>query len=153
MMTAHITFPALDPTGVPATLSRPVLTDLLRGTLGFRGLVVTDSLEMRAVADGWGVGRAAVLSAIAGADMLMVCHTLDDQRAAHAALLNAAQTGELPIARIDEAVGRVLAAKHRALALPQASLDMIGCPEHCAIRDAIVAGGDAVTTARTTMGD
>ena len=47
IMTAHITFPALDPTGLPATLSHPVLTLLLRETLGFRGLVVTDSLEMR----------------------------------------------------------------------------------------------------------
>jgi beta-N-acetylhexosaminidase len=150
IMTAHICFPAVDPTGVPATLSRPILTGLLRERLGFTGLVVTDCREMRAVADGWGTARAAVLAACAGADMLLICHSLVRQREAKAALLAAARSGELPVARIDGAVERILRAKRRAADLPRPDLTVIGAPEHLAIRRALA--GDAATAARTTIG-
>jgi beta-N-acetylhexosaminidase len=153
IMTAHITFPTLDPSGLPATLSHPVLTGLLRDALGFDGLIVTDSLEMRAVADGWGVARAAVLSAIAGADILLVSHSLDDQRAAHAALLEAAESGELPLARIDESVTRILAAKRRAFATPRPDLSVIGCEEHSTIRAAFDAQARPEDSGASTLGE
>ena len=73
----------------------------------------------------------------------MISHSIDDQRGAHAALLEAAHSGELPMTRIDEAVGRVLAAKRRAFALPQPGLEVIGCTDHTAIRAAITGGGEA----------
>ncbi|MEI6432225.1 MAG: glycoside hydrolase family 3 protein, partial [bacterium] len=71
IMTAHILFPALD-AEFPATLSHPILTGLLREKLGFEGLIVTDCLEMKAIADHWGTARAAVLAAKAGADVLLI---------------------------------------------------------------------------------
>lgn len=133
IMTAHIVFPAADPSGLPATLSRAILTDLLRERLGFSGLVVTDCLEMKAVADRWGAPRAAVLAAQAGADMLLVCHTPERQCAVRDALLAAARTGDLPLDRIDQAVSRVLAAKGRLTAAPPLDSGRIGAPDHVAV--------------------
>ncbi len=112
IMTTHIVFPALDSAN-PATLSRPVLTGLLRGELGFDGLVITDCLEMNAVAGTVGTAQGALRALQAGADMALICHTLTTQRQTRQTLLDAARSGELPLARLNEAVGRVLAAKRR----------------------------------------
>lgn len=76
IMTAHVVFQAIDPR-VPATLSPTVLTGLLRKELKYGGLVISDDLEMKAVADHWGVPEAAVVSLEAGADILLVCKTRD----------------------------------------------------------------------------
>ncbi len=112
IMTAHVTFPAFDPTsGLPATLSQPVLTGLLRQTLGFRGLIITDDLEMGAIAESFGVGEAAVKAVTAGADIVLVCHTPERQVEAHEALLEAARKGIITKERLNEAVGRILMAK------------------------------------------
>ncbi len=133
IMTAHILFPAVDNSGLAATMSRAILTDLLRHNLGFRGVVVTDCLEMKAVSDRWGTAQAAVLAAKAGADMLLVCHTPERQRATHAALLAAARSGDLPQERIDEAVERILDAKRRAAEIPPLDQARIGAPESAAV--------------------
>jgi beta-N-acetylhexosaminidase len=106
VMTAHILFPALDP-ALPATLSPRILTGLLREKVGFDGVIVTDCLEMKAVADGWGVARAAVLAAKAGADILLICHTFERQKEAFDALKAAVETGELPESRVDESNARI----------------------------------------------
>ena len=152
LMTAHILFPAVDPSGLPATLSSAILTGLLRETLGFDGLLVTDCLEMKAVADTWGTARAAVLAAKAGADMLLVCHTMERQRETFAALKEAVLAGKLPKARVDEAVGRVLAAKRRVAGWgPRPDLSVLGAPEHHVIRQALSGEAPADTT-RTTLG-
>ncbi|MBC8141789.1 MAG: beta-N-acetylhexosaminidase [Armatimonadetes bacterium] len=132
IMTAHILFPALDPSGVPATLSKPILTDLLRGELGFDGLIVTDCLQMKAVADTWGTPRAAVMAAQAGADILLVCHDAETQRTTFDALLAAVHSGELSEARIDESVARILAAKEGLAMGDIPALFTIGSPEHLA---------------------
>ena len=123
IMTAHILFPALDDSGLPATMSRAILQTLLRDQMGFSGLLVTDCLEMRAVADTWGTANAALAAIRAGADMVMVCHTRERQQETFDTLLAAAQSGDIPAARIEEAVGRVLAAKARAFAFSTLPLD------------------------------
>ena len=133
IMTAHILFPAVDSSGLPATMSHAILTGLLRQELNFGGLIVTDCMEMKAVSDTWGTPRAAVLAAIAGADMLLICHTLERQRATRDALLATAHSGELPLSRIDDAVSRIFAAKRLLAAMPPPpSLERIGAPEHAA---------------------
>ncbi len=116
VMTAHILFPALDPT-LPATLSPAILTGLLRQELGFDGLIITDDLEMKGVADRWGAPEAAVLAVEAGADLLLCCHEWETQRAIHAALLDALQTGRLTETRLDQSCARIAAAKARWLSL------------------------------------
>jgi len=115
VMTSHLLFPALDP-DLPATLSPAVLTGLLREEMGFEGLIITDDLEMKGVAEGWGAPEAAVLAVLAGADLLLCCHAWETQRAIRQALLKAMETGRLSEARLDKAAARIAAAKARWLA-------------------------------------
>src|SRR5881396_3973032 len=89
VMTSHPVYPNLDPTRVPATFSRLIVEDYLRGELGFRGAIVSDDLEMGAIVQSCPVGEAAVRAAQAGHDLLLVCHTEAAQRAAAAALFDA----------------------------------------------------------------
>jgi beta-N-acetylhexosaminidase len=118
IMTAHIVFPAVEPDGIPATLSRRVITDLLRGELGFDGVVTTDCLEMDAIAKTVGVERGAVLALRAGADLIMVSHRRDRQLAAIEAVVRAVREGELSERRIDEAASRVRRLKETRLFAP-----------------------------------
>ncbi|MCF1598744.1 glycoside hydrolase family 3 protein [Streptomyces muensis] len=109
VMSAHILVPALDPDH-PATLSRPVLTDLLRGELGYTGLIVTDGMEMQAIAATYGIERGSVLAIAAGADAICVGGGLADDetvRRLRDALVAAVHAGELPEERLAEAAERV----------------------------------------------
>ncbi|MFF7166236.1 glycoside hydrolase family 3 protein [Streptomyces sp. NPDC008086] len=109
VMSAHILVPALDPDH-PATLSRPVLTDLLRGELGYTGLIVTDGMEMQAIAATYGIERGSVLAVAAGADAICVGGGLADDetvRRLRDALVAAVRSGELPEERLAEAARRV----------------------------------------------
>lgn len=110
MMTAHIVFAALDPDH-PATLSEKALGPLVRDEVGYRGVVVSDDLEMRAIADHYGIGDAAVRAIRAGCDQILVCRHPHLVAEAHAALVRAVETGALPLARLAEAAGRVRALK------------------------------------------
>ena len=110
IMTAHIAVPALAPADVPATLSPAILTSLLRGEMGFKGIVVTDALEMGGIAQGYAGGEAAVKALEAGADALVMP---PDPEAAVKAMMAAVSSGRITRARIDESVARLLAAKER----------------------------------------
>jgi len=113
IMSAHIVVPALDPTPeLPVTLSRTVMTDLIRKTLGFQGLVVTDDLEMGALKD---VGEAAAgLRAIqAGADYLLFRFDETAQLEGHRLITEAVRSGSVSSARLDESVRRLVDAKRR----------------------------------------
>lgn len=112
VMTAHVVFPALDP-GIPATLSKPVLTGLLREQLGFHGLIVTDYMDMKAIVDHYGAGEAAVQSVIAGADLVLVGQDMEVQRQIYQALLAALKSGRLSKARVREAVAHSAAVASR----------------------------------------
>jgi beta-N-acetylhexosaminidase len=114
IMSAHIVFPAVDPSGVPATLSRKVMTGLLRDQLRFGGLAVSDDMgAMKAITDNYTPGQAAVKAVQAGVDMLILASELPRQREARDALLAAVGSGEIPRARLDEAVHNVLVVKAR----------------------------------------
>lgn len=116
IMTAHVVFPAFEPDGLPATLSSRVLTGLLREELGFEGLVITDCLEMAAIADGVGVGEGAIQTVLAGADLVLVSHRRDRQLAAIEAVRAALGSGRIAPARVGAALQRVrrLKEKYRA---------------------------------------
>jgi beta-N-acetylhexosaminidase len=108
IMTSHPLYPALDPTPrTPATFSRLLVEDYLRGELGYRGVVVSDDLEMGAVRELCDVGEATVRAAQAGHDLLLVCHTEAAARQAHAALLGAARRGVLPRRGLEAAAARI----------------------------------------------
>ncbi|MFD4259492.1 glycoside hydrolase family 3 protein [Streptomyces sp. NPDC058534] len=111
VMSAHILAPALDPDR-PATLSRRILTGLLRGELGYDGLIVTDGIEMRAIAGTYGIERGSALAIAAGADAICVGGGLCDEdtvRRLSDALVEAVRSGELPEQRLADAADRVRA--------------------------------------------
>lgn len=113
IMTAHIRIPALGASEVPATLSSAVLTGLLRTELGFRGLVVTDDLEMGALATVGGQARSGLASLAAGADYLLFRFDEGAQLEAHRLIVEAAVSGALPPQRLETAARRVLETKER----------------------------------------
>jgi len=114
MMSAHILVPALDP-DFPGTLSSTVLTGLLRapreqGGLGYQGLIVTDAIEMQAVAGTYGIERGTVMALAAGADAICVGGGLSDEQTVISlrdAIVAAVRDGSLPAERLTEAAGRV----------------------------------------------
>lgn len=111
VMSAHIVVPALDATPeLPVTLSRPVLTDLLRGTLGYDGVIVTDDLEMGALAT-IGEAEAGLRALQAGADFLLFRFDESAQLAGHRRIVDAVRSGALSSARVDASVRRVVALK------------------------------------------
>jgi beta-N-acetylhexosaminidase len=112
IMVGHVVFEQLDPR-FPATLSPAIVSELLREKIGFRGVSCTDDMEMKAVASQFGAGEAAVLAALAGQDVILFSHRVETQEIAYHALLNAALSGRLPIARIDAAVARIETMKAR----------------------------------------
>ena len=110
VMVAHILLSQVDP-DYPASLSHRVVTGLLRGEMGFDGVVCTDDLTMGAVSNTYGMGEAAVLAVEAGCDLLLVCHGADNLTAARDALLEAADSGRISPERLDESVKRILSLK------------------------------------------
>jgi beta-N-acetylhexosaminidase len=125
LMTAHVAIPALTGSAdLPATISPRVVTELLRQQLAFDGLVLTDELEMEAIAARFGVGHAAVMSVAAGADMVLIPWRPEKKVEVYRALLLAAQNGDIPAHRLDEAVRRILTVKaRRGLFEPLAPLE------------------------------
>jgi beta-N-acetylhexosaminidase len=108
IMSAHIVVPALDPTpDLPVTLSKPVLNDLLRTTMGFDGVIVTDDLEMGALAS-IGEATAGVRAFQAGADYLLFRYDESAPLDAHRRIVEAVRSGTITAARLDESVRRVV---------------------------------------------
>src|SRR5690348_12626 len=138
VMTAHVALPRL--TGgesIPAILALEVVRGLLRARLGFAGVAVTDSLEMRAIADTAGIGPGAARAILAGNDIVLISHVFAEQMEAITAIRHAAGDGTLAADVINAAVERVLDLKRRHLAwdtLPdEAALAEVGSPEHRAL--------------------
>ncbi len=155
VMTAHIVFQALDPIR-PGTLSPAVVNGLLRKELGFKGVAMTDCMEMKAISDNFGMGEAAVMAVEAGIDLLAACHTLERQRTMRQAILDAVKSGRLTESRIDESVQRILAVKEKYRLAERRRVDetvvmqVVGCPEHRALEQEIARR--SITIARDTAG-
>ena len=115
IMSAHITFPAIDATpGLAATLSPKVLTDLIRGEMNYDGLVMTDELTMGALAtSGYPAPQAASTALRAGADILLFQTGYAMHTQVHTMLVDHVQRGVIPITRLDQAVRRILLAKQK----------------------------------------
>jgi beta-N-acetylhexosaminidase len=118
VMIAHACFPKsdlqeTDQNGklLPSSLSFNFVTSLLRGKLGFDGLVLTDDLEMGAILKNYGIGEACKMAILAGEDMLSICASTDAIREGYSAVLGAVQRGEISLSRIDESLRRIAAAK------------------------------------------
>ncbi|GAB1645761.1 glycoside hydrolase family 3 protein [Krasilnikovia sp. MM14-A1259] len=141
VMSGHLDLTAVDP-GVPATFSRKVMTDVLRGRLKFTGVAITDAMNM-APARKWPAGEAAVRALNAGNDVLLMP---PDIGAARDGILAGLKNGSLPRERLVEAVTRVLTLKFRTAASAQPELSVLGAAEHQ--RAVLAADAAAVTVLR-----
>lgn len=119
VMVGHAAFPNLDLQErdadgklLPSSLSFNFVSKLLRATMGFKGLVVTDDLEMGAILRNYGIGKAAVMAVAAGADMLAICNGPDNIRTAFRTVLDAVRDGTITEDRIDASLQRIAAVKN-----------------------------------------
>ena len=141
IMTAHIVVPSLDPSGDPATLSKPILTGVLRGELGFKGLIVTDALEMAAVRAKYGDAEVAVRAIEAGADQVLLPPAPDVQ---FKAVVDAVKSGRISERQIDASLLRILLMKIKNGVLFQPFVDpakiatTVGTPASLATAQKIV---------------
>ncbi|MDW4911106.1 glycoside hydrolase family 3 protein [Streptomyces sp. ADMS] len=147
IMTAHIMVPALDDSGDPATLSRPILTGILREQLGYDGVVVTDSLGMQGVREKYGDDRVPVLALRAGVDQLLNPPSID---IAWNAVLTAVRQGELTEARLDESILRVLRLKKRLGLLDRPYVTHEGVDRAVGVRAHLLAA-DRIAERTTTL--
>lgn len=126
IMVGHLSLPAIDPVPErPASLSPVIVTDILRGQMGFDGIVMTDALDMDAIDTNYGVPRASVLAVSAGVDVLATGPHLGMRttEASMAAIVAAVESGDIPEAQIDASVARILSAKQRYGVLAWTPLD------------------------------
>ena len=134
VLVAHLSCPALDPE-TPSSLSRPIITGILREELGFDGVVVSDDLEMAAIAGRFAIGEAAVRFFEAGGDLALICHDPGRQQAAMAAVEAAVRSRRLSEARLADSLGRIarlrkwLDPRHAPLDLASAR-SIVGNAEH-----------------------
>jgi beta-N-acetylhexosaminidase len=150
VMVAHVACPKIGDGELPATLSPRIATDLLRIELGFGGVAVTDAMDMEGVSGHFGWEEAAVRAMLAGCDLLLYCFELDRPERARAGLVEAVQSGRLPLGRLAQATERV--DRLRALAaargdapgatdaLPDAEEDAAFYRETCAATIRVGAG-------------
>ncbi len=163
IMTAHLAYPSLEPVSgpgqasPPATRSRSILTDLLRGEMGFQGAVVTDSLHMAGIEDaGRGEADVAVEVVAAGADLILDAR---DPVAVAEGLARAVEEGRLAESRLDEALGRVQALRGRLVERfgsdvfrrPPAAAENVGDPAHQLLSDGVAR--DAIEVMRGRLPD
>jgi beta-N-acetylhexosaminidase len=142
IMTAHILIPALDPDR-PATLSPTIVAGMLKKQMGYEGLVLSDDLEMKAIAAHYGIPDATVAAIAAGCDAVLMCGTdVETQVAAVEAVIRATEDGSLPLKRVEDALSRHRRVKERFLAPPRprpltgaALRAVLGRDEHQAIAD------------------
>ncbi|MFG3366493.1 glycoside hydrolase family 3 protein [Streptomyces sp. NPDC048156] len=147
IMTAHIMVPDLDGSGDPATLSHPIMTGILREELGFKGLIVTDSLGMQGVRDKYGDDRVPVLALKAGVDQLLNPPSLE---VSWNAVLDAVKNGELTEARLDESILRVLRLKEKLGLFDEPYVTGRGVDKTVGTRDHLAAA-DRIAEATTTL--
>ena len=110
ILVSHLKYPALDEE-YPASLSSKIMTDLLRNKLGYKGIIITDDMEMGAVANHNDFRSIGVKAVKAGADIVLVCHEYEHQQEVYLGLLDAVNSGEISQERIDESVKRIIKVK------------------------------------------
>jgi beta-N-acetylhexosaminidase len=139
VMTSHILFSAIDP-DLPATMSQKILTGILRKQLGFEGVIISDDLEMKAIAHNFGPEQTMIHGANAGINLFMVCHNHALQHKSIDLLIRAVERGDVSRELIEESVRRLdkLFAQYvKPATATRDNLRIVGCAEHRDIVDRI----------------
>jgi len=136
IMTSHILFPQLEKNTLPATMSRAIITGLLKERLGFKGLVISDCMEMAAIKQFYGTVEGTIAALAAGVDLVFISHTNALASQAASAIRQAVLQGKIPMEEMDSSVEKIVGFK-RAVAPSllhsagqRAKLDQVGCMEH-----------------------
>jgi len=127
---AHILFPSIETERVPATMSKTIITDLLKKQMGYEGLIISDCLEMNAIKKYYGTAQGAVGALKAGVHMVYVCHTPALVIETVERIEQAVQSGELSMKVIDEAVEKVLFYKRKYGNISELDLSVVGSTAH-----------------------
>jgi len=146
VMTTHILFPQLEPGNVPATMSRRIITGLLKERLGFQGLVVSDCVEMQAIGVYYGSARGAAAAMAAGVDLVFVSHTAGTLEEAAQACRAAVESGQIPMEELDASVEKILRYKEQYCTEPEG---VPGRPE--ALAEAAAIRQATITLAQGTV--
>ena len=150
MMVTHVQFKDIEPE-YPSTLSPQIIQVLLRGEVGFTGLVSTDCMEMKAITNKYGPGESAVLAAIAGANTILFSHTREYQEEVYDALLEAVRSDRIPIETIDFSVEKIQAMKERFAVTDQPSIDVIRQPRHLKVAERAARAGTVLVCNESGM--
>lgn len=113
VMVAHINFKSIEPDNVPSTLSKRIVSELLREKLGYEGVAMTDCMEMNAIIEYYGIEEASVMAIEAGIDIVLISHTFERQYKAMEAVKKAVESGRLTMEQVDRSVLRVLKLKEK----------------------------------------
>jgi beta-N-acetylhexosaminidase len=148
VMTSHIRFPALEPDGLPATLSPRILNGLLREEMGFDGVIISDAMMMKAIDDYYGIVAGSVQAVIAGNDIVEPL-SVTDEPAVIAGLRDAVRDGRLSMAQLDASVRRILRLKRWLAAQQGVGIEAVGT--HGAIVRAAAEESVTLLDARTGM--
>jgi beta-N-acetylhexosaminidase len=130
VMSAHILFPAIEKENVPATMSRAIITDLLKNKLGFKGLVISDCLEMNAIKEYYGTARGAIEAIKAGIHIVAVSQTMELAEAAAKGIEAAVISGEIPPEVINIAAEKIIGYKKIFAHMDKHELSIVGCDDH-----------------------
>ncbi len=149
VMVAHLAVPAIGGSSrTPTSLLPEAIDTLLRRDLGFKGLVVTDAMEMRGVMRGYSTALSSVMAVKAGADVVLMPA---DEETAYAAVMRAVRSGEIPVQRLDESVRRILAAKYWVGLDQQRTVPLDSIPSRVATREHRALARDIARRAITLM--
>ncbi|GAB1484175.1 beta-N-acetylhexosaminidase [Treponema sp.] len=138
VMSSHILFPALEKERVPATMSRSIITKLLKGELGFQGLVISDCLEMDAIKEYYGTVKGTLAAMAAGVDMIFISHTASLAAEAAVAAEAAYLAGQLDPAEMSASVSKILDYKARYLSKSVGDFSIVGSAAHRQRAEAIL---------------
>ncbi len=146
VMTTHVMFEELD-NNHPATLSPIVINKLLRTDIGYDGAVCTDCMEMNAITNEYGAAESAILTILAGVDMVMFSHTQERQKIAYQAVLGAVKSGRISEERLDKSVSRIQNLKDQYAIKNRPSLDIIASEPHKAVAQKAANAGTVLVKA------
>ena len=130
VMTTHILFPELEPDGVPATMSRRIITGVLKERMGFKGLVVSDCMMMQAIQTYYGTVNGIVAAACAGVDIMFTSHSIEYARQGCEALKAAVESGRLPMEEMEASAAKIIRYKQALKPVKGDDASIVGCCEH-----------------------
>ncbi len=139
LMTSHCLYKSFDE--LPSTLSKVLLTEVLRKQIGYEGLIISDGMEMKAITDHYGIGRGSVMAINAGCDILLLCHEYGEQKEAYDTVKKAVAEGEISIETLKDRVRRINKAKEKLVkGLSERFTDgeYVPCAEEHALMQSIV---------------